>query len=242
MFRRRLLVLGLSALSIPAFGADPEFSLDCTANTTCQQDFEGIMQDASAALNFKSLGPAEATGITGIGIAAFVSYVPVENEQNWRRITGTDVDAVGMAGIIVRKGLPFNIDVGAFYSTVPGTGADVFGGEVKYAILEGGVASPALAVRGTYVATSGIEDFDYTAWGADVSLSKGFALVTPYIGAGFVSYTADPNNVFGLQEVEDDGERIFIGMRIGLALIDIIPEYERVGDNNSYNLLLGLSF
>ena len=40
------------------------------------------------------------------------------------------------------------LEIGAFYSAIPGTGAKLLGGEVRYAILEGGVASPAVAIRG----------------------------------------------------------------------------------------------
>lgn len=239
---RFLPAIGL-AVAAPLWAAEPDFDLCGPDSPVCSQsDFEGIVQDASAALNYKALGPAEATGLTGISVAVFASYVPVENEQAWRNITGEDVDAVGMAGVRVTKGLPFGIDLGAFYSTVPGADVDVFGAEVRYAILEGGVASPALAVRANYVATSGLDDFDYNSWGADVSISKGFALLTPYLGAGWQQYSADPNGSLGLTEAEEGNERIFVGMRIGIALLDITPEYERIGDNNAYNLLFGLSF
>ncbi|HUP91488.1 MAG TPA: hypothetical protein VM074_04510 [Solimonas sp.] len=246
MLRRVLLALCITTFTSMAFAEGADFSINCVTDPgSCQADFDSIVEDASTALNFKNLGPAEATGLTGVGVALFLAYAPTENPEAWKRITGSEVDAVVMPGLMVRKGLPFNIDIGAFYAGVPGAKADLFGAEIRYAILEGGVASPALAVRATYVGTSGFDDFNYRSYGGDVSISKGFAILTPYLGAGYTSSKADPKNsarTAGLDTVTINRERVFAGVRIGLALLDIIPEYERVGSNNSYNLLLGLSF
>lgn len=240
--RRLLLALALATGATQAAAFDVDFNLDCTANPTCQADFRSISEDITAALNYKALGPAEATGLTGIGIGAFVSYVDAEDPAAWNRLTGESVDAVGMAGVAVRKGLPFGIDLGAFYGTVPGASADLYGGEVRWAILEGGVAEPALAVRGTYTRSSGIDDLDFESMGLDVSVSKGFAFLTPYAGYGYVWSELTPKNVVGLQKEKVDASRLFVGLRFGLLIFDITPEYERIEGRDSFNLLLGASF
>jgi hypothetical protein len=235
-------------LSSPlAMAGEADFDINCGAGpAACQAAFKGVIEDASASLSHKALGPAEATGVTGFGVGAFVNYSPVSNDSDWQTLTNSNVDAVGIAGIAAHKGLPFGFDVGAFYAAIPGTGAKAYGAELRYAILEGGVASPALALRGSYTATSGIDDFDYDAWGADISVSKGFTFLTPYAGIGFLSAKGDPKSAAaaaaGLSKVTVDSERFFVGMRITLAILEITPEYERQGDNNSYNLRLGFSF
>lgn len=244
--RHSLLIAAMLAFA-PAAASASDFDIDnsCLLNgAACQAAFEGAVTDISAALSYKALGPAEATGLLGFGVGVYVNYTPVQNEQAWRTLTGSDVDAVGMAGISAHKGLPFGIDIGAFYSAVPSTDAKAYGAELRFAILEGGIAQPALAVRGAYTATSGIDDFDYESYSADVSLSKGFAMLTPYIGAGYVWATATPQGDFDtiLDEVDVDNERFFVGMRITAVLLEITPEYERIGDNNAYNLRLGFSF
>lgn len=245
--RRALLLCSLVLPASPVFAATTEFGVDCNdVVNNCQAAFDGAVQDISSALNYKQLGPAEATGITGIGIGVIANYTATENKDAWQTLTGTDVDAVGMAGIVATKGLPFGIDVGAFYTAVPDTSVKVYGAELRYAILEGGIAEPALAVRGAYTRTAGIDDFDYEAWNADVSLSKGFAVLTPYIGAGYIWATATPTGSaeqdFGLREVKADKERVFAGLRLSLGFLELTPEYERAGDNNAYNLRVGLSF
>lgn len=245
--RRALLLGSLALLASPAYAATTEFGVDCnTVADDCQAAFDGAVEDISSALNYKQLGPAEATGITGIGIGVIANYTETENKEAWQTLTGTDVDAIGMIGIVATKGLPLGIDVGAFYTAVPDTDAKVYGAELRYAILEGGVAEPALALRGAYTRTGGIDDFDYEAWNADVSLSKGFAFLTPYIGAGYIWATATPSGataeLTGLSEVKTDKERFFAGLRLSLAFLEVTPEYERSGDNNAYNLRVGLSF
>jgi hypothetical protein len=239
---RRLLVAASLVASVPAFASGADFTVTCAS---CQSAFEGVVEDASAALNYKAVGPAEASGVTGFAIDAVGTYVPVKNKDDWKSLTGSDVKAVGMAGITVRKGLPFDFDVGGFYTAIPGASASLYGGELRYAILAGGVATPALAVRASYVRTGGIDDFDYSAWGADVSVSKGFTVFTPYAGVGVLRAIADPGGAppaAGLSKVKRRGIRAYGGVRIGLGFFDIIPEYEHIGANNVYNLALGVSF
>ena len=244
---RRLLASALLLAAPATFAADADFGIACNPLlNNCQAAFTSVVEDASAALTYKALGPAEATGLTGFGVGVMVSYVPVCDKQAWQALTGSKVDEVGMAGIVVHKGLPFGIDLGAFYSTVPGADVDVYGGEIRYAILEGGTATPGLALRASYTTTQGLEDFDYQAWGADISVSKGFAFLTPYAGIGYVMAKADPSGAnaqaAGLSKVEVEHERLFVGLRLSLLLLELTPEYERQGDVDAYNLRFGFSF
>jgi hypothetical protein len=239
IMHRLLAAAAVFALISPAAFAGTDFSIRCTA---CQSAFHDLVEDTSATLSYKALGPAEATGVTGIGVATFATYAPVRHEASWKIVTQSNVSDIGMVGVTVRKGLPLKLDVGAFYSAVPNTSVKVYGGELRYALLPGGVAVPALAIRGTYTTTKGLGDFDYNSYGGDVSISKGFALLTPYFGAGYERAKADPNGFAGLRTETISRGRFFAGLRIGLALLDITPEYESIGGNSVYNLLVGLSF
>ena len=61
-----------------------------------------------------------------------------------------------------------------------------------------------------------------------------------------MSAKATPNgalkNSIGLENETVDTGRFFVGLRISMLLFELTPEYERFGDNNVYNLRLGLSF
>lgn len=243
--RRLVLLAVVAALSTPAFADD--FDLD--GSDIRQADFRSAAEDVAALLSYKALNPAEATGITGFGIGAFASYVSVDDENAWARLTGDDQSGIGLAGVAVHKGLPLDLDLGAYYAVVPGTDARIVGGELRWALLPGSIALPAIALRGGYTQLSGIDDVDADAFSADVSISKGFALFTPYAGVGYVWSDFDPRDgilaldtLQPLQNEKVEEARLFAGLRLALGLFEITPEFERLGDRSAYNLRLGLSF
>lgn len=233
--RNQMLAVLLLCAAAPAMSKDVD--IECAG---CQDAFDAVAEDLVSAIDYKALGPAEATGLVGFGIGLVTTYVPVDDE--WQTVTGSDFSAIGLVGLQVTKGLPFNIDIGAFYTTAPGSNVDVFGGEIRYAFLPGSVALPAVALRVSHVVASGIDDFDLDSTAADVSVSKGFGPVTPYGGLGYVKGSADPDPAFGLDEAKVDEMKYFIGLRLGLGLFEITPQFTQVGDVSSYSARLGFSF
>ena len=233
--RNRLLAVLLLCAASPAMAKDVD--IQCA---NCQAAFDTVAEDLVATVDYKAMGPAEATGIAGFGVGLVMTYVPVDDE--WQTVTGSDFSGIGLAGLQVTKGLPFNIDLGAFYATAPGSNVDVVGGELRYAFLPGSTVAPALALRVSYVTVSGIDDFDLDSTSADLSVSKGFAVVTPYAGVGYTSGTADPDPVFGLNKVDVEETKLFAGLRLSLGLFEITPQFTQVGDVSSYSARLGFSF
>lgn len=228
--------LCLFGLSLPAH------ALEFVIVNPDQNDFRSVAEDIAAALNYKALAPAEATGLTGFGLGAFASYAETDDPAAWQRLTGEDVDGVGMVGVAAHKGLPLNLDLGAFYATVPGTDARVLGGELRWAWLPGSAVLPALAIRASATEADDTGDFDYSSRAVDVSVSKGFTLVTPYAGAGYVWSTVEADPATGLQDEDIDEPRYYAGLRLSLLLLSLTPEIERQGERTSYNLRIGLSF
>lgn len=208
-----------------------------------QADFQKVSEDVIGVLGYKALGPSEAGGVTGFSIGAYGSYASTQDKGAWRRLTGEEVDAVGVVGLSARKGLPFGIDLGAMYSQVPGTDAKLYGGEIRWAPLPGGTATPAVAVRGSYTKLTGEDDIDADAKSVDVSVSKGFLFVTPYAGLGYVWGSVTPSRRFAtLREVEVNDARFFAGARVTLGFLELTPEYEKIGESNVFNFRLSLGF
>lgn len=207
-----------------------------------QDAFDTIAEDLVATIDYKAAGPAEATGVTGFGIGLVTTYVPVD-EDDWEQVTGSDdFSAIGLVGLQVTKGLPFGIDIGAFYATAPGTNVDAIGGELRYAFLKGSTVTPAVALRLAHVAVSGIDDFDLSSTSVDLQVSKGFALVTPYGGIGYVNGSADPDPAFGLDEAEVKEVKYYAGLRLSLGLFEITPQFSSIGGVNAYTARFGFSF
>lgn len=229
-----------AALTVCAPALALDFDFDLVDNPD-QADFREVGQDLVALLNGKALTPAEPGGLLGFGIGVFASFVSTEDSNAWQRLVGEDVDDIGLVGVVAQKGLPLGIDVGASYAWVPGADGRVFGAEVRYALIEGGIAAPAVGLRGSYTKLSGIDDVDFDSYGVDLSISKGIGPLTPYAGAGYVWAELEAEPRFGLDKEDLDEPRYFIGARLSV-LLGLTAEYERVGDRDAINVRLGLVF
>jgi hypothetical protein len=137
--------------------------------------------------------------------------------------------------------LPAGFDIGLTYAAIPGSNIRYTGGELRYAILKGGVASPALAVRGSITRLSGVDQLAFDTRGIDVSISKGLALLTPYAGIGRVWIESTPN-VSGLQKEEFSLTKVFVGVGMNFAVLNVNLQADRTGDASSYSLKLGWRF
>ncbi len=229
--------LVLAAVALPAHGGN----LDVGGLTT-QADFRLLSEDLGAALSYKPLSPAEPLGITGFDMGIELSDTRLQNPQVYQAATSTGADSIPLVRAEIQKGLPFGIDIGATYSAVPTTNIRLIGAEVRYAIIQGGVATPAIAVRASYTALQGVDSLDFDTKGIDVSISKGFAFFTPYAGVGNVWVTSTPNNVPGLVREELTESKYFVGANMNLAFINIALEGDKTGDATTYSLKFGWRF
>ncbi len=237
-FLRRYFAAVLIVASVPAVASD----IDLVPFGGDQQDFERAMQDLQAAFSFKSLAPAEPLGITGFHAGVIASYTGVENKDSWRRISGgQSFDDLGVIAIAAGKGLPFGIDVGAFIADVPDSNVSLMGAEVRYAFMEGGVATPAVGLRVAYTKLSGVDELDFDTKSIDLSVSKGLTLLTPYVGIGRVFSSAKPD-VLGYEDANNSDNKFYGGVRISLALFKITLEMDQTGENTSYNGRIALGF
>ena len=240
MIRRTIAVsiLSLGSLSLSAQAAN----LD-TLNLLSQSDFRLLSEDLGAALSYKPLIPAEPLGITGFDLGIEVSATKLENAAIFdNAVTGSAPDTLYLPKLHVHKGLPFGFDIGASYSAVPDSNIKVWGAEVRYAILKGGTATPAVAVRGSYSALEGVSQLKLTTTGVDVSISKGFAMFTPYAGIGRVWVRSTPDSSTGRAEEDFDLNKMFVGVNMNLAVINIAIEGDKTGDATSYGIKFGWRF
>ena len=214
-----------------------------------QDEFRNLSEDLGSALSYKSLTPAEPTGITGIDLGVEVTATDLENSEVLEKaISGNDdFGSLPIFKLHAHKGLPFGIDVGASYASVPDTNIKLLGAEVRYAIIEGGIATPALAVRGTYSSMQGVDQLDLDTKGLELTVSKGFAMATPYAGIGQVWVTSTPNDVVGsdlvkLEEEDFSQDKAFIGVNFNMGLVNFLVEADKTGDANTYGAKLGFRF
>lgn len=191
---KRTLMAGIIAAAL-AVAVSPVCAADISFITgIAQNEFKSLSKEAGAALAYRNLAPAAPLGITGFDIGAEASAMSIDKSSPyWKAAFGNDTPPsyLVVPKVRARKGLPFGIDVGAMYSYIPDTNIKLYGVEVSKSLLDGGVALPALSIRGTYTRLAGVDDLALNTFGADASISKGFLFITPYAGAGIVQINSE---------------------------------------------------
>jgi hypothetical protein len=242
MLHRAAAVLALMSLTTLTHADD----LDLTQLLGVQGDFRVLSEDLGASLSHKAVAPGEPLGLLGIDIGLEVTATDLQAARVYRRATGSsdNTDYLLVPKLHVHKGLPLRLNVDAFYSTVPDSNIELFGGALGFSLLEGGVATPALTVRATATKLSGVDGLDLDTQGIELTISKGFALLTPYAGIGRVHVKSEPTGVAAsaLRKESFDLDKIYAGLNINLGLLNLAFEADKTGDSPSYSGKFGFRF
>jgi hypothetical protein len=235
----------ISLLCILGCCAQPVWATDIsTLGALAQSGFKLFSEDLGSALSYKAVTPPAPLGVTGFDLGLEVTSTKMQNSALWTTATngGSALNSLIVPKLHVFKGLPLNIDVGAFYSAIPTTNIKLYGGELRYAILEGGVALPAVGIRGALTKLSGVSQLDLSTKSLDVSVSKGFAMFTPYAGAGSVWVDSTPNGVPPLVKESFRQNKFFAGGNLNFGLVNFALEFDKTGSAPSYSAKLGFRF
>lgn len=235
--RKVFLVSLLAVFSIPALADD----LDAIGSLS-QQQFLSLSKDLAAGISYKGVQPAEPYGIIGFDVGVGVSTLRIENSDAWGAASGDASSNLPLTRISVNKGLPLGFDVGAFLAKAPGSNVDVVGAQLRYALIEGGVAMPAVGLRAAMSRLNGVDDLDLDTRSLDLSISKGLGPVTPYAGIGRVWSEATPDAATGLAAEDFAQTKKFIGARFSLLALQFSVEADQTGDAETYSLKLGFGF
>lgn len=173
---------GALSISTPAHAWEP----DPAASEAALEAFHD--QFASAAY-FYPRHSAKPLGWIGFDVWADASVTPdfedeVRTEEGSALIGDLPSGYLGIYRVGARKGLPGNFDVGASFGKAYDSDLELLSGELSWAILEGGLAVPAVGLRVTGQRASD-DAYELRQLGAEVLISKGFAVLTPYAGAGW---------------------------------------------------------
>jgi hypothetical protein len=237
MANRGLIVSFLFAVSTPSSA----FNIDRLQNLS-QSDFRLLAEDAGAALSYHPQTPTEPLGLAGFDVGFSVTLSKLANKDVWSRASSESVPSyIPIPTLRANKGLPFGVDVGLMYAAVPGSNVSLLGGEARWAFIRGGVATPAVGIRGTLTRLGGVDQMDLTTKGLDLSASKGFAVFTPYVGVGRTWVTSEPN-VPNLAREDFALNKFFAGAGFNLLLLNMNVEVDRTGDSTAYSVKAGLRF
>lgn len=237
--RLALVALVLAVTALPVRAANDLDNIGALAQT----EFRLLSEDLGAALSYKPVLPAEPLGVVGFDLGLELTVVNLENSGVFELATlGDAPSTLVIPKVHVHKGLPFGLDIGAYLATVPDSNISNWGAELRYAILKGGAASPALAVRASYTALEGVDELKLNTTGLDVSISKGFTFLTPYAGIGTVWVNSSPQNIATLTEEEFSLTKYFVGLNMNFAFVNVAFEGDKTGDTSSYSAKIGWRF
>ena len=213
--------------------------------TLTQPQFKALVEDIGTAITYRSMSPAEPLGITGFDVGVEVTTTELPNADLWAGAisSGDTLDDLILPKVHATKGLPFGINVGAFYVGSSNSNIKVTGAEVSYAILKGGVAKPAISIRGAISQLSGIDELDIDTQSIELTASKGFAMLTPYVGVGRVSIKGSGKGLAsGFQDEDISSSRTFVGLNMNFGLLNIVIDTDKTGDATTSGIKFGWRF
>jgi hypothetical protein len=245
-FRFRSFAIVLAGVALAGAGTKTRADID-GIDQLSQAQFKPFARDLVSALSYKSITPAEPLGITGFDLGVGLTVIETDSDLPWGIALGSEKSYLTVPRVSMQKGLPFDFDVGGFYATVPGTGIQFFGAEVKYALVEGNTALPAIAVRAAVTKLTGVEQLDLDTRSLELTVSKGLLNFTPYAGIGKVWGDVSPSNsatrgATRLSDESPDMVRIFAGFNFSIFLGSIALEVEKTGDNLGASTKIGIRF
>jgi len=240
MQHRALAAAALFALAPVAHADD----IDITRLLGAQDDFRSLSEDLGAALSYRPIAPGEPLGLLGFDVGIEATATDLHNGDVYRRATGSSQNYLVVPKLHAHKGLPWRLNIDAFYSTVPGSNVELIGGALGVALLEGGVTMPALTLRASATRLSGVDELGFDTKSVELTISKGFAMLTPYAGIGRVDVNSKPTGIAALALTEEsfDLNKIYAGLNINLGLVNLAFEADKTGDASSYSAKFGLRF
>lgn len=239
IFSLFILFTGLFSASLCVAGGK-----DIELEAMAQGRFEDLSKEIGLIISYVPLSPAEPLGIVGFDIGVEVTGVKISSgSEFWKAaMADTPPDYIIVPKIHAQKGLPFGIDLGAIFATVPGSNITLYGGEIKWAVLKGTIVSPAVAVRGNYTALAGVDDIDMSTYGLDASVSKGFGPLTPYAGLGQTWINSSENSdIVTLDDVNTSATKLFLGAKLKILLLSLVFQAD-FSDVNMYSARANISF
>ncbi len=233
-----LIALAASALARPAAAWE-------VRGDALESDFEAFHRHFAFAAY-----PYPRHGAAPLGLTGFRVYAEATGDREFQDepffdavIDGSlPLDTLSIVRVGVRKGLPGGVDLGASYGRAVDGDVELVSGELSWAILDGGAVAPALALRLTGTRTTGGGAYELDLYGAELELSKGFAVLTPYVGAGAYAAdgTLDRAGIGPRFETDHTAGFVYAGVTLNLLVPKLTFEVEQ-GEalQGAFNLAFG---
>ena len=235
---RLCLLAALSAVLLPAASAGDLSNLGALTAS----EFRTVSEDLGAAVSYKPIVPTEPQGITGFDLGFEVTGTDISRSAAALRKAGASdspMDTLMSSRVHLHKGLPLGFDIAAFMGNVSAINVNLVGAELRYALLAGGITTPAVGIRGAYTNMNGANQLSLNTRSLDVSISKGFLMLTPYAGIGQVWVDSSPSAGTLGKESFAMG-KMFAGVNMNMGLLNLAFEADRTGNTSTWGAKVSL--
>ncbi len=234
-----VILFALTFVSV-TYAKDIEFTSKVT-----NSEFKDFTKELGTAIQFNPMGPAEPLGITGFDISLETSVADIGNDKSYWENMSEDNDPdsyLFFTKLHAAKGLPYDIDVEGMFEAATGTNIKAFGLAVKWAFLNGSAATPAVALRASYSQLVGVDDLSLNTLSADILISKGILMFTPYAGLSATSVnSSEDSDKVDLDNVHTAVYNGLVGVQASLTILSFKAEIS-IGEIPKYNFSIGIKF
>jgi hypothetical protein len=230
--RRLAAALGLSTLATTSYA---EHTLLEQASLLTPSQFRPAAADATPHYRAVGLPAPISTGSADVGFE--ISATRLTPPQAFRLSSRTSGSTPYSQQ--VRKDLAFGFDIGASFETLPGSDMQLIAAQARYALVPHSMVLPTIGLRASYSTLNGSDWADVSTRGIDLSLSKGFSLVTPYAGIGSVWVDKDAYDGAAWSQERLHDDKYFVGANFNLRRVNLAVEADRTGDTTSYHAKFG---
>src|SRR5437588_229650 len=131
----------------------------------------------------------------------------------------------------------------ASYARINNSGIGTWGGALDIPVIRGSLATPEIAVRGSYATVTGVNVYKLKTYGAEAFVSKGFGPLTPYgsIGRQRIDARGDLPAPLGTLHDKSEFNRLTLGLRISLLVPKLAVEATQ-GEVRSYAAKISVGF
>ena len=216
---------------------------------TTQAEFSKFAKVVGQGIFPTPVQPARATGILRFDVGVAATLVAVDtNDAYWRHAVPANKDFTrsgyaALPRLVVAKGFSSGTISGT-YAKITDTGIATWGGAIDVPVIRGTIATPEIALRGSYATLTGVDVFKLKTYGAEAFVSKGFGPVTPYaaIGRQRIDARGDlPAPLSTTLHDNSDINRITLGLRISLFVPKLAIEATQ-GEVRSYAAKISFGF
>jgi hypothetical protein len=230
-------------IAVPLFAAN-----DITFNPQITQaEFAKFSRLIGQGIFATPVQPARSTGLLGfdIGIAATALKVDTGSSYWLHSVpAGSNFihgDYAAVPRLVVSKGFGAGTISGS-YAQFSNSGVKTYGGSLDLPVVRGSLATPELALRGSYATITGVDVLKLKTYGLELFLSKGFGPLMPYGAVGRMR-TDSRGVVTPALSLRDQSNinRYTLGLRLSLFVPKLVVEATQA-EQRSYAAKISVGF